>query len=193
MESWIIILVHLIIFQGMFITKNITLGRKIKKKIRGKNIEATISIIYYSLIIAALSLSVFNLSFGKLQLTQDSTATIAGIALLIFSLIISAATLVDLGDSWRVGVLGDQATELVTSGIYRLTRNPYFISYLLMFVGYTVILQNLLLLSLTVIAIFFVHFMILKEEKYLFTVHPKKFSEYKNNVPRYLFIQLLAG
>ncbi len=155
MESWIIILVHLIIFQGMFITKNITLGRKIKKKIRGKNIEATISIIYYSLIIAALSLSVFNLSFGKLQLTQDSTATIAGIALLIFSLIISAATLVDLGDSWRVGVLGDQATELVTSGIYRLTRNPYFISYLLMFVGYTVILQNLLLLSLTVIAIFF--------------------------------------
>jgi len=178
--------VHLIIFQGMFIAKNITLGRKIKKSIRGKNIEATISIIYFSLIIVvALSISIFDVSFGKIQLVQNSIAINIGLALLVSSLIISAASLINLGDSWRVGVLEDQETKLVTSGIYRVTRNPYFVSYLLMFAGYTVILQYLLLLSLAIIAIFFVHNMILKEEKYLFTAHPGDFTDYKNKTPRH--------
>ena len=187
--EWIIILVHLLIFQGMFITKNITLGKKIKKKIRGNNIEATISIIYFSLIIVvALTISIFNISFGKLQFLPDSIAIIAGLVLLFISLVISGASLVNLGDSWRVGVLEDQKTKLITSGIYRFTRNPYFVSYLLMFVGYTVILQNLLLLGLTIVAMFFVHNMILKEEKYLHTVHAKDFSDYINKVPRYIFI-----
>lgn len=189
METWIFILVHLIVFQGMFITKNITLGKKLREKIRGKNIEATISIIYFSLIIVvALSISIFDVSFGKLQLLTDSTAIIAGVILLVFSLIVSGASLLTLGDSWRVGVLEDQETKLVISGIYRATRNPYFVSYLLMFAGYTVILQNLLLLSLAIIAIFFVHNMILKEEKYLFATHPGDFTDYKNKTPRYLFI-----
>ncbi len=45
-ETWVVILLHQIIFQGMFIVKNINLSRKIGKQIRGKNQEATISIIF---------------------------------------------------------------------------------------------------------------------------------------------------
>jgi len=187
--SWVIILVHLIIFQGMFITKNITLGKKINKKIRGKNIEATLAIIYFSLIIiVALIVSIFNLSFGKIQLLQDSIALISGLVLLVFSLVISGASLVNLGDSWRVGVLEDQETSLVTTGIYRFTRNPYFVSYLLMFAGYTVLLQDIILLGLSIVAFIFVHNMILKEEDYLLAAHTRDFSDYKKKVPRYLFI-----
>ncbi|MDM8541375.1 hypothetical protein QUF90_09820 [Desulfococcaceae bacterium HSG9] len=43
-KTWLVILLHQLIFQGMFVMKNIILHRKIGKQIRGKNIEATVSI-----------------------------------------------------------------------------------------------------------------------------------------------------
>ncbi len=188
-EAWIIILIHQLVFQGMFVSKNIVLRRKIRKQIRGKNIEATVSIIYFSIIIfAALIIGFFRLPFGAMHLLNDFTAIIVGSALLVLSLVISGASLINLGDSWRVGVLEDQKTELITSGIYRFTRNPYFLSYLLLFAAYTVLLQNLILFGLSIAAIFFVHFMILKEEKYLLTEHADAFLQYKKKVPRYLII-----
>jgi len=186
-ELWIIILIHQLIFQGMFITKNIVLGKKIKKQIRGNNVEAKISIIYFtSIIIITFIFSIYNISFGRIYLPGESLVTLTGLTLLILSLIISAASLINLGDSWRVGVIEDQKTEFVTSGIYRYTRNPYFLSYLLMFAAYTILLQNLVLLGLSIVAIFFVHNMISKEEKYLLSMHPEAFSQYKNKVARYI-------
>ena len=94
----------------------------------------------------------------------------------------------NLKDSWRVGVLEDQKTELVTTGIYRFTRNPYFLSYFLMFAAYTVLLQNLTLLGLSILGFLFVHKMIMKEERYLYSVHGDVYVEYKTKVPRYVII-----
>jgi len=186
-EIWIVILLHQFLFQGMFVAKNVILRRKIRKKIRGKNTEATLSIIFFSTIIfVAFSISYFELSFGKTQFLNQPLAMVIGLALLALNLVVSGASLVDLGDSWRVGVLEDQKTELVTSGIYRFSRNPYFLSYLLMFAAYTVLLQNLILLGLSMAAVFFVHRMILREEKYLSTEHASAFAQYKSKVPRYL-------
>ncbi len=188
-ELWIIILIHQILFQGMFITKNIVLGKKIKKQICGNNFEAKISIIYFSsLIIIAFIFSFYNISFGRLILPGESIVTVAGLTLVILSLVISAASLINLGDSWRIGVIEDQKTEFVTSGICRYTRNPYFLSYLLMFAAYTILLQNIILLGPSIIAIFFVHNMILKEEKYLMSIHADAFTQYKNKVARYIII-----
>ena len=168
-EAWIVILIHQLIFQGMFIIKNITLRRKIGKQIRGKNIETTISIAFFVLFIGvAMGISILKQSFGKVQLLNDLVAMILGLVILFLNLIVSGASLLNLKDSWRVGVLEDQKTELITSGIYRFTRNPYFLSYLLMFVAYTVLLQNLILFGLSIVGFLFIHKMIMKEEKYLY-------------------------
>jgi len=80
----------------------------------------------------------------------------------------------------------NQKTKLITSGIYRFTRNPYFVSYLLMFASYTVFLQNLILLGLSILGFIFVHTMILREEKYLYSVHGDNYVRYTSKVPRYL-------
>ena len=94
----------------------------------------------------------------------------------------------NLQDSWRVCVLENQKTELITSGIYRFTRNPYFVSYLLMFAAYTVLLQNLILFGLSIVGFLFVHKMIMKEEEYLYSVHADAYVQYKMKVPRYIII-----
>lgn len=188
-QTWLVILIHQIVFQGMFLIKNIFLKKKLGKPIRGNNKEANLSIVLFIVFIAiSLLISFFQLSIGEISVLSEFLSIIFGSVLLLFNLIISAASLVNLKDSWRVGVLEDQKTELISSGIYRFTRNPYFLSYIIMFIAYTVILQNILLLVLTVFAFFLIHKMILKEERYLYSVHGADYMYYKQKVPRYILI-----
>ncbi|MCP4346318.1 MAG: isoprenylcysteine carboxylmethyltransferase family protein [Desulfobacterales bacterium] len=167
--------------------KNIILHRKIGKQIRGKNIEATISIAFFAFFIGtAIWMSFLRQPFGKIQLLNDLLAMTLGFGLLFLNLAVSGASLMNLKDSWRVGVIEDQKTELVTTGIYRFTRNPYFVSYFLMFAAYTVLLQNLILFGLSILGFPIVHKMVMKEEKYLYSVHGDVYAQYKTKVPRYL-------
>ncbi|MDH3354347.1 MAG: isoprenylcysteine carboxylmethyltransferase family protein [Chromatiales bacterium] len=188
-ELWIIILIHQLIFQGMFVTKNIILAKKIGESIRGKNIEATIASSFFGFfIVTSLVIGLFKPSFAELHLVSSSVATTIGIVLILLNLVISATSLVNLRDSWRVGVLEGQKTELVTSGIYRFSRNPYFASYFTLFVAYTVMTQSLILLALSIIGFLVTHKMVLKEEAYLSSAHGVDYENYKNSVPRYLIV-----
>lgn len=189
MDIFIIILIHQLLFQGMFLTKNIYLSRKLGIKIRANNPEAIISTIFFTLtIITALVISYFNITLGKLSIMDDGLALAISLGGMVISTFVSGASLAGLKDSWRVGVIEEQQTELVTSGIYKYTRNPYFSSYLLMFLSYTILLQNTVLLACFIVALILVHKMILKEEKYLYSVHGESFLAYKKVTPRYLML-----
>ncbi len=187
-DFWIIV-IHQVVFQGMFALKNIILRKTTGKQIRGKNVEATISIVFFVLfIMLSLVISYFELGFGKLHILSENASLSLALGILILNLVLSLLSLIHLRDSWRVGVIENQKTDLITSGIYGFTRNPYFLTYFLMFGAYTVLLQNLLLLVLSVIGFILVHRMILKEEKYLLSLHGDKYLQYKSKVPRYFII-----
>lgn len=187
MESWVLIVIHQLVFQGMFILKNITLSKSLGVNIRGKNPEAISSTAAFALfIIITLTISYFDPTFAQIELIRSDAATAIGIILAGSSIVIAAAALMHSKDSWRVGVIEEQRTELITTGIYRFSRNPYFLSYSLMFFSYTILLQNAVLLFLSIVCLFLVHKMVLKEEQYLFSVHGESFMEYKGSTPRYL-------
>ena len=173
----------------MFAMKNIILRIKTGKQIRGRNKEAIIATAFFVLfIVVAVIMSFFKQSYGGVQLLNSFFVMTLGLAMLFLSLIVSSASLINLKDSWRVGVIEDQKTVLITTGIYRYTRNPYFVSYILMFAAYTILLQNIILLGLSIIGFLFVHKMILKEEKYLFSMHGDTYTRYKRKVPRYIIL-----
>ncbi len=187
MDVWILILIHQLIFQGMFISKNIILSKKLKKKIRGNNIEANISIAFFVLFIGvAFTISYFNLTFAKVGLLSNDTAMVIGLILISLNLLLSSFSLIDLKESWRVGIIKEQKTKLLTTGIYKYSRNPYFLSYLLMFASYTILLQDIILFALSIVGFLLIHKMVKKEEKYLFSIHGDLFLKYKKSTPRYL-------
>jgi protein-S-isoprenylcysteine O-methyltransferase Ste14 len=188
-ESAIIIIVHQIVFQGMFVAKNVLLSRKLGIPIRGKNREASISVVFFFLfIICSIVLSLFQAPPGTVDVVSGSAALTIALVLAMVNLLIGAVSLRGLKDSWRVGVLEDQRTDLVEEGIYRYSRNPYFVSYLIMFAAYTVLLQNAILLVLSLVGFFMVHAMVLKEEKYLTGLHGEKYRQYRQRVPRYFVL-----
>ena len=185
----LLILVHQLLFQGMFFAKNVSLKRKLGKPIRGFNPEANLSIAFFvGFIGLSFYLAMSGEGPGTVAWLPNNTAVAIGVLLMLANLVIGLASLQDLGDSWRVGVIEEQQTQLIDSGIYRFTRNPYFVAYLLMFAAYTVLLGSLTLMVLTLVGFGMVHAMILREEKYLAQTHGEAYQQYKQRVPRYILI-----
>ena len=89
-------------------------------------------------------------------------------------------------DSWRAGIPDKDKTELVTTGIYRFSRNPAFLGFDLMYVGVLLLYGNLLTLSFSVFAIVMLHLQILQEERYLVNTFGAQYQEYCCHVFRYL-------
>ncbi len=184
-NTWLILL-HQLLFQGMFFAKNVLLQRRLGQSIRGFNLEANLSIAFLMIFIGvALRLSLESDTHRAPYQFSGAVHVLAGLFMLL-SLGISTASLMDLGDSWRVGVIEEQETALIERGIYRFSRNPYFLAYLLMFAAYTTLLKSPLLLVLSVIGFGMVHAMILREERYLTSKHAADYERYRQRVPRYL-------
>ena len=173
----------------MFFTKNIYLIRKTGNQIKGKNKEVVLSTIFFVLFISVSALFAFTAStIGSFLIIDTSYSLIIGSVLISINLFIGAVSLINMKDSWRVGVLEDQKTQLIERGIYKFSRNPYFLSYIMMFIAYTVLLQNIILFGLSIIGFLFIHSMISKEEQYLLRIHRDSYIQYKKRVPRYFII-----
>lgn len=171
----------------MFFAKNILLKRKLDDQIRGWNKEATVSIGFFVLfIITAIVLATMDTPIGSYELPYPFVAYGISVGLLIINLTISVFSLLHLRDSWRVGVIEEQQTELITTGIYSMTRNPYFVSYNIMFVSYALLLQNVILVILTLIGFSLIHWMVVKEEAYLREIHGDRYENYCSKVSRYM-------
>lgn len=89
-------------------------------------------------------------------------------------------------DSWRAGIPDKDKTELVTSGIYKFSRNPAFLGFDFMYIGMLLMYANLLTLGFSVFAVIMLHLQILQEERYLESTFGAQYTEYKKHVFRYL-------
>lgn len=90
-------------------------------------------------------------------------------------------------DSWRAGVPTTDQTELVTNGIYQISRNPAFLGFDLLYIGTLLLFFNWILCALTVFAVIMYHVQIVKvEEHFLLAAFGDEYLQYQKKVCRYL-------
>lgn len=75
--------------------------------------------------------------------------------------------------------------ELRTGGIYRISRNPMYASFIFLNTATFLCLPSILLLSIMIYGMVVHHFIILGEEKFLETEFGDEYRKYKLNVARY--------
>lgn len=81
----------------------------------------------------------------------------------------------------------ETTTAMVTSGIYRFTRNPMYLGFLLVLAGWGIYLSNLLAVALLPLFVLYMNrFQIVPEERALCAKFPQVFTEYKCSVRRWL-------
>ncbi len=101
--------------------------------------------------------------------------------------IVFIAAVQTMRDSWRAGVSKTDKTELVTNGIYQISRNPAFLGFDLLYIGTLLMFFNWVLCILTVFAIIMYHLQIVNvEEDFLLAAFGNEYLQYKKKVCRYL-------
>ena len=85
--------------------------------------------------------------------------------------IVFIAAVQTMRDSWRAGVSKTDKTELVTNGIYQISRNPAFLGFDLLYIGTLMMFFNWILCILTVFAIIMYHLQIVRVEEDFFLPH----------------------
>ncbi len=79
------------------------------------------------------------------------------------------------------------ATRLVYAGIYRLSRNPMYLSVLLILTSWAIWLENYFNLAVLFFFVWYItKFQIVPEEKALEELFPEEFESYKSKVRRWI-------
>lgn len=82
---------------------------------------------------------------------------------------------------------GEPATALVKVGMYRVTRNPMYIGFILLYFGLSIVLTSVWILLLLIPVVLILHrCVVLREEAYLEHKFGDDYRRYKENVPRWL-------
>jgi protein-S-isoprenylcysteine O-methyltransferase Ste14 len=104
---------------------------------------------------------------------------LAGLALLFWSL-------VSFGQSFRVGIDTEHPDQLITTGVFALSRNPIYAAFALILLGQFLIFPNWIILLYLGAGMWLFHRQVLREEEYLKQHYGKEYLEYCNRVRRYL-------
>lgn len=157
-------------------TNQIGKGAKARKTLLIERIMGSCSIV---IIVAEL------ISIMMVHQEESIVSSYIGIILMILGDISFIAAVVTMKGSWRAGIAEGDKTELVTNGIYRISRNPAFLGFYLVYIGIMLAFANIGLVIITVATIITFHMQILQEEAFLKSRFGKEYEDYMKRVGRY--------
>ena len=110
----------------------------------------------------------------------------AGWALLFTSLIWVWVAQSQMSNSWRIGIDENNQTELVTSGLFSVSRNPIFLGIMSANAGLLLVIPNAFTLLIVALSTVSINTQIRLEEKFLQKSHNEEYREYLNRVRRWI-------
>lgn len=136
--------------------------------------------------------SAFQISFSILPnaytntLSKSEILPFSGMILVVISFLILLFSLIHFRYSFRFGLDEKNHGELITTGIFSITRNPFFLSIDIYFLGIALIFANPFFIGFAVLGMISIHFYILKEEKFMLKVYGVAYENYRKSVKRYI-------
>ncbi len=121
-----------------------------------------------------------------LALLHTQAVRTIGVALMVVGLVPFILAFVNFGTSWRIGIDRKTPGELVTGGIFTVTRNPIYVGFILFFCGIFLINATWFFLIFALLAMVAIHFQILREEEFLKTQYGADYAAYCARTARYL-------
>lgn len=159
-------------------TNQLGVGKKKRRTMYTEIILRTITTLIVFVIIISIYLNTTLISNGIVRYL--------GILLIGIGTVVFIAAMITMRDSWRAGIPQGEKLQIVTKGMYRVSRNPAFLGFDLTYIGATIAFGNVVLLLFSMVAITMMHLQILEEERYMETTFGGEYLAYKNRVARYL-------
>ena len=189
MEFKLISIATLIAFYGCYFVKML---RQKKQGIQtdqiGKGKVGFVKFVEVTMKVAAVLVFVAGLVSIFIGTSHSPVAVrVMGAVISVAGTIIFIAAVLTMRDSWRAGVSKTDKTELVTNGIYQISRNPAFLGFDLLYIGTLLMFFNWILCILTSFAVIMYHLQIVNvEEDFLLATFGNEYLQYKKKVCRYI-------
>lgn len=123
---------------------------------------------------------------GKLKIILDQDLIrVIGVVAAFLGVCIFVNAVIVMRDSWRAGVEEGQRTRIVTAGVYRISRNPAFVGFDLIYLGTALSFSNYASIFGAVFVIVLFHLQILEEEKLLPGIFGQEYLDYYKTTRRY--------
>lgn len=145
-------------------------------------------VFYVELFLKVATYSVVIVEVGSIFLVTPSLSKeliTIGMLLSFVGDIVFAIAVITMKDSWRAGLAEKDETKMITNGIYKISRNPAFLGFDLVYIGILLMFFNWILFFFSLLAIVMLHIQILQEEPYLERVFGAAYIDYKSRVCRY--------
>ena len=125
------------------------------------------------------SVAIVSPPSGGAWLTLGALLLFGGIALMVIAQL-------QMGSSWRVGIDEQARPGLVTSGLYRFTRNPIYLALFVTLAGLVVVLPTWPTLVGALVSVAAIRNAVRAEERYLRRAYDGEFDAYARRVGRFV-------
>jgi protein-S-isoprenylcysteine O-methyltransferase Ste14 len=110
-----------------------------------------------------------------------------GVAVAVLGIVLALVAQLSLGASWRIGIDEAERTDLVTTGVFRVVRNPIFAAVIVTFLGIALMVPNPVAIAGVAVTVIGIQVQVrLGEEPYLRRVHGTAYTDYAARVGRFL-------
>lgn len=192
----IILPIYFIIYFGIaFVLKSLIVAKRIGKNplVLPKDDSAYGLIgLYFKLTLIAMFIYVLAYSlfpswhsiFLVIPSLDNEIIKYIGLVVLAVSLVWTIIAQGHMKNSWRIGIDTETKTELVTNGLFGLSRNPIFLGMILSLVGLFLVTPNALTLLFLILGYVLIQIQIRLEEEFLTNEHGQNYIDYKHKVRR---------
>lgn len=123
---------------------------------------------------------------GVITVLELAPLQMAGMVVMVLALGWTVVAQVHMGQSWRIGIDYQHRTPLITSGVFRYSRNPIFVGMMASVAGLFAVLPCALTLLLLVMTVALIQIQVSLEEQHLQRLHGDDYADYCHRVPRWL-------
>ena len=191
LASFFLFVIFIIVKTILLKREGVPVSSNTKKSTFVKYILYPIFLLIIILFISELVNPAFKISYSVLPefLTQNifnsNLLKVTGVLLIVAALIFLLFTLHSFNKSLRFGMDSKNLGKLIITGVFSISRNPFFVSIILLFIGIALIYGSTFFIIFAVLTIISIHFFILKEEKFLQKYYGDEYRIYSKSVRRY--------
>ena len=113
-----------------------------------------------------------------LKITTETNWLYAGLVILGFGILLCLVSVIDFAKP--------EGNGINLKGLYRISRNPMYVTYFIYFLGCVVLTQSLLLFAILIVFQISAHWIILSEERWCIKKFGDEYKNYMNKVRRYI-------
>ena len=188
--------IYFIIYFGLaFVLKSVIVAKRIGKNPlvlpKGDSAFGLIGL-YFKLTLIAMFVYVMAFAFFPtwhdkflpIISLDNFTLKYIGLGLLAIALIWTIVAQGNMKNSWRIGIDTETKTELVTTGLFKLSRNPIFFRMIISLVGLFLTTPNALTGIFLILGYVLIQIQIRLEEEFLTKEHGQDYINYRQKVRR---------